>query len=312
MIIKAVKQELSYNIYSKLSFNLVLVLTTLFSLMSLLNIAAVNDIHLQYQNSLRFHEEEGVDIETYLAMDYSFEDNGDGSYTVTNPLRFDQERLRRHLFASHPAGLIGYLLESSIVLFPLIFATLGLVTAVSDFKYRTIKIKTVRLKKRYLGISKQVSLLLSSFVIFTASLLFAYLIGIFAWEILIDPTLLNEFPIENLPSSSSVITRLAFGYFLVLFYTIIGYSLGIIFKNILVGIISISVYHFILPNLGIFSVRNSIFYLKHRLFDFYGAVAMEAPLETNLAVALIVLFTTLFIFIVVNMVLTTMRSSFST
>src|SRR5690625_6734212 len=71
----------------------------------------------------------------------------------------------------------------------------------------------------------------------------------------------------------------------------IGYTLGILFKNIYLGMILIVVYTFVIPSsYTVLDIKNSLHYIGVRLFDFHGVLAIDYPKDgTTLITSILVL-----------------------
>ncbi|MBS4538608.1 hypothetical protein GOQ27_09040 [Clostridium sp. D2Q-11] len=309
MMKKYVKQELRWGINSKIYYIVAIFLSLLFVLTLFLNYSAVINTYDSYLKTENYYVENGLDIEKDLAGEYNLEENENGG-TVSNPILYYKDTVSRHIYAASPKYMLSQLLESSILLFPLVFGILGLLVASTDFKYKTIKLKTVRMDRSTLGIVKQLSIVFSSFIILVITLIISYLIGWIMYIKLSSSIPIEEFNVGTFNASSLIIVKFIFAYIIALIFAEIGYTLGMIFKNSIIGMIVIIVYIYILPNLGRFDLKNSYFYFARKVFDFYGVVSVQSPKETSLIVSTLIILSVIIISFIANMFIIVKRSSF--
>lgn len=313
MMMKFFKQEIRYGIYSKVYYIMLLFLILLFSIILFLNYAAVMDTYSDFQATEKFYKKDNVDdIEKDLAGEYKFEKTETGA-VITNPILYDKETVSRYLYTASPKYTLSQLLESAILYFPVVFGTLGLLVAITDFRYKTIKFKTVRANKEKFGIAKQLSLAISGFIIMVISLIVSYLFSFLFYNKISATIPISEFDL-SLPfmnSSSPIFLKFMFAYVISLIFMVVGYTLGIIFKNMYIGIVLIIVYMFLLPNLGVFDLKNALYYIGKKLFDYQGVVSVEHPKDgTTWITSMIVLLSVLMISFIINMFIIKKRSSF--
>lgn len=312
MIRKSFKQEIQYGIYSKTYFLIILFLVSLFVIISYINYSAATSAYYDYLNTENYYIENNLDIEGGLEGEYEIEHNGNQA-VIDNPILYDKEMVSRYVYTASPKYALTQFLESAFLYFPIVFGTIGLLTAIFDFKYKTIKIKTVRESKVNFAIAKQASLFVSGIPILIIALIIAYLINYFFYYKVSQAIPTLEF-LSSLPGAdpnSTVFLGFTFAYIVSVIFMTIGYTLGIIFKNIYVGIILIAVYMFILPNLGVFDLKNSLHYIGNRIFDFRGVLSIDNAKDgTTLLTSICVLLCALIIPFVLNIITIKKRSSF--
>jgi len=304
-----IKNELMYLLYSKIYIILLLLLCGIFFAILFMNYNSVFDSYDSYVRTKQYYQENNLDIEEDLSGTYTYEKVGD-TVNVSNPILYYKECVGRFLYAASPEYTTSQMLESSILFFPLLFGILGLVVSNNDYKYKTIKLKSVMVSKRDFGIFKQLSIIISSFSILAAALLIAKIAGYLEYSIVCTKLPVSDFYLGGMLPRSTVFTKVMFGYGIALLYAEIGYTLGIVFKNTLVGAAAIAAYTLAVPNLGKFDLKNSLYYFAHNVFDFYGVISLEASKETSLFAAISVVVILFILFITVNMAVITRRSSY--
>ncbi|WP_411955623.1 hypothetical protein ACKXGF_14370 (plasmid) [Alkalibacillus sp. S2W] len=313
MIMKLFKQEMKYGFSSKLFYTITIFLVFFFTLVLYLNYSAVNDAYDQFLNTKEYYEQNDLDIEKDLEGESEvIEETKDGG-VINNPILHHKEQVSKFIYTASPEYSLSQLLESSLLYFPIVFGILGLLLATTDFRYKTIKIKTVRNNKVHLDIAKQISLAVSGLFIMLIALITSYLLSLFFYYKISNTIPITEFEMNLQPinSSSPLLLKFAFAYGISLIFMIIGYTLGIVFKNIYVGMISIIVYMFVLPNLGVFDLKNSLYFIGNKIFDFKGVIAVEnANDNTTVLTSMSVFLSVLIISFAINILIMKKRSSF--
>jgi uncharacterized protein YxeA len=310
-MMKYISQELRYGFNSKIYYVIIIFLSVLFGWILFLNYNMAIDSYNEYVKTENFYKESNEDINKSLKGDYKVENSGDESL-VSNPLLYHKNIYRKAIYVASPKYILSQLMESSILLFPLIFGILGLIIATNDFKYGTIKLKTVRMDKITYSLVKQLSIVLSGLTVLAISILVAYIIGQVMYVKLSGIIPISKFPSIEIHTNSSMLTKFVLGFLIAVFFTEIGYALGVVFKNVIVGAITIVVYSFILPNLGVYDLKNSIFYFAKKVFDLQGAISIEDYKTTSFTNSILVILLIFFVSVALSIIITIKRSSFNT
>ena len=306
MMKRFINQELMCGINSKIYYMIIIFLSSLFGLIIFLNYSAVTNTYKNFEKEVEIYQKNNLDIDKDLNGEYKVEKS-----TITNPILYFKETTSRYIYTASPQYIISQFLESSILFFPLVFGFFGLYIATYDTKYKTIKLKTVRMSRRAFGITKQLSISLSIFIVLVISLLIAFFAGLIVYNIMSNNIPLDDFNSKTVfANSSSMFIKFIFAYIIALIFAEIGYALGIIFKNPTVGLIVIVIYMYIVPNLGSFDIKNSIRYFARNIYDFYGMISVEAAINTSFIKAVATMVFVFVISVFANMIITTRRSSF--
>ncbi|MDQ0175963.1 hypothetical protein [Bacillus chungangensis] len=306
------KQEILYGIYSKTYFYIILFLVSLFVLVSYTNYSVAMSAYNSFLHTENFYKENNLDIEKDLEGEYEL--NYDGNQDVVeNPILYEKEMVSTYVYTASPKYALTQFLESAFLYFPIVFGTIGLLIAIFDFKYKTIKLKTVRESKFGFGIVKQASLMVSGLFILSIALIIAFLINYFFYYKISEAIPISEFQssLSNAEPNSTLLLRFFFAYVISVIFMTIGYTLGIMFKNIYIGFILIAIYMFFLPSFVVFDLKNSLHYLGNRIYDFYGVLSIESGKDgTTLITSVCVVLFTLIVSFVINIIITEKRSSF--
>lgn len=310
MIRKCINQELRCGIKSKIYYITIFFLIALFGIVIYMNYNAAIDSHEAYLKYENYYKSNHLDLETALKGEYKVEKH-EGGQRIENPILYYKESVGKYIYSASPKYLISEFLESATLFFPLVFGLLGLFVSTYDIRHKTLKNKTVRSSRSVLGAAKHLTLLLSSFVILVIALIISFLIGLIVYK-----NLSNSLPVADFiskteyTSSSSILIKIAFGYIVALLFAEIGYALGILFKNMIVGIVAIAIYIYVMPILGSFDLRTSMKFLAKKVFDFYGVVSIETPSSTSIIKSVSVIFIAFMISGTTSMIITAKRSSF--
>lgn len=310
MVKECINQELRCGINFKIYYITLILLSALFGIILFMNYNAVIDTHEAYLKYENYYKSNGLDLESDLKGEYKIEKH-EGGERIENPIVYYKESVGKYLYSASPKYLVSEFLEASTLFFPLVFGILGLFVSTYDIRHKTLKHKTVRNSRSVLGAVKHLTLMLSSFAILIIALIISFIIGLIVYQSLYSSVPVADFISKTAyTSSSSIITKIAFGYMIALLFSEIGYTLGLLFKNMTVGIVTIFLYTFVIPDLGSFDLRTSIKFVANKVFDFYGVVSIEAPINTSYIKAGSVILVAFVISIIISMIITAKRSSF--
>lgn len=295
MMKKYMNQEIIYGLKSKVYYIFIALLSFMFAGILYYNFTAVENTYEKYQYYINYYKDNDLDVEAALNDTYKVQKDDSGGMTIDNPLLYSKTLLEKYIYASSPKYALSQMLESSIILFPIIFFLFGSITATTDFKYNTNKLKTVRINKQKLNLLKQISLFLASLIIIIISLIIGLLTSFILYGILANEIPLENFNISNTPANTALGYKLIYGFVIAIVFSELGYTLGYIFKNIVVGFCGITIYEFILPLLGKYDLKNIWYYLGKRIFTYCGCIRIIDPLKINIFKSVIIIVFTLVI-----------------
>lgn len=297
MIKNCLEEELKYIYFSKVFYTILITLIFFFLVILFMNYQSVVDINNQYSASIEYYKENNLDIEEDLSQNYSIIKEKEGN-TIENPLAYYKSILGQFIYAASPQYTSSQLLEASIIIFPAVFGLFGLFVGSYDLKYKTVKIKGVRFSRLNYALSKQLALLIGSITILTIGLIVSIIFGKIMFVLLRNN--INLEPFTVILQKRDLIPKIIFGYVMSILYTKIGYTLGLFFKNIAVGIVVIIGYVYIVPNLGKFDLKNSIQLLAIKVFDFYGIVSVDKYHETKTIYSIFIILVTFIILSIIE------------
>ncbi len=254
----------------------------------LLGSSAVRETYTQYQRNYQYYIENGKDPEADLNRDYSIQTTG-STGTIENPLHYYLDLTSRYYYAVSPDYSVTLLLESSILIFPIIFGILGSILATNDYQDKTIRLRAVRMGRVQWIVVKQIVLVMSILLITAVAMLVAYITGLILYR-----NLSSRIPPEQFLLTERVVPGdLAFQALTALLIAVVfaqaAYAIAYLFKNRLIGAASIALYMTLLPVLGRFDLKNLIFNIAQRTFSFYGIITIDSVRQVQPAICLVIL-----------------------
>lgn len=307
-MIQSIKMELSYAIKSHLLIKFILAIVLLFSLILYMNFKSVESSNLDFQTQLTFAEE----VELELEKDYIVTSETGKSMEIENPLAYYNFQLDKYLFASSNHYRLSQLLESSTLVFPLVFGVLVSLLATIDFKYKTIKLKGGMFDRRTLAISKHIALLLLTVIILLSGLVISWFIGwLFNKDLQRTLSLasgLSEFSLKALP------LKIIWTSFLALFFSELGYTLGYLSKSRTVSVIAIFSVFYLLPNynlqLNYLDISASLKNISVMIYDYLGVIQPTDISDFSLFYSILAISFYVLLMLLLNYYVSKIRSNF--
>jgi hypothetical protein len=318
MKLKTIRNEILYLLYSKKIF---IFLIILFVALTICNCNEVNLLQHSYKEYLsveNYYIKQGdKNIQKYLNKDLNIthqESNGATITNVDNPLKYNFMLVGGYFKTLKPNNMTISLLELlTFFLGPFIFGLFGVLLATYDFKYKTIKLKSLQqswsknvLTKLLISIVCTATLIIFLFAI---SQLVSNFIYIYANTIIPNS---KQFTIsdQNIRANRIAI-ELLISIFICSMFSIIGFTLGLIFKSSTAPIIILAVYNFALPNLGKYDLKNLLSIIGHKYFEFDSNVfSLFTPVNINSIIAITILIAFYLLLICINIVVSKNQSKY--
>lgn len=292
--LKMLKNEVLYLLYSKIIFIFFVALMGVLLLNAYGTVHALKSAAKHFESTKQYYIKQGEDIEQVLKQDLNVkqeQDIGGGIVTyVDNPLRYDFEEVSRILSQLRPKNLSISILEMLTFLFgPFIFGLLGILLSTYDFRYKTVKVKSLKQSWRRNILIKQI-VNVASVAVFVVGLFLVSRVlseAIFAYA---KSTVsnVNQYPLpEDAVLQSSVFTKLLVSIFIGVLFSIIGFSFGLVFKSATPPMVILAVYHFFVPSLGKYDLKNLVSVTGHRFFEFNSDLfCLFQPVKVNSIIAI--------------------------
>lgn len=280
-ILQVANKELYYQWHSKKIVILVFILLVISTshLIGLHN--RVISSHNRYQRTEMAYKENGIDIVEALQEPNNIyvEDN---SKITSNPLKDDFISLAIAIQNLKPRNIISNTLEYLVFVFcTLIFGIYAAYVATYDFKYKTYKFVSVGNNQRDIVLGK----LLSVIAVMIGTMSFI-LIFTFIGSLVVNPIVAAKVPVKNFTIDifnyeHGIIPQLILSFIVMLFYVIVGFSLGFILKSMVIPTIGLLLYGLLIPVLGAYDFRNIFSYFSYQVFTFTARFVMFEPIPIN-------------------------------
>lgn len=313
-ILKNIKQELLYNLYSK-TILFILGITVLFICFNLyLNVDQLKQNYSTFERSSASAIERGENIDELISQLYNVSEetsNGASIITVDNAVAYDYNEVANSLYLISNNYLITHIIEiSSFIIFSLLFSIMGLNMISYDYKYRIIKLKSADTPWYNILLSKLVAGICAIFILVIIAYSISFVFGIIIRESTIsnlDLTLFNNITFNN---DGNILIQLLISFIFSILFFIIGMFLGVIVKNTWVSLALILSYNLFIPNLGVLDLKNVISTIAHQYFNFEGNIRLFTPLDLNLSAAYITLISFFLVFTLCSFYIFSKRSKY--
>ena len=282
---KYIKSELYYGIYSQIYIVVALILLAIATIIIYSNCNQIVNAYHSYRKTEEYYNANHIDIEDALSDEYTYNSSKDGEgeiENIENPLRYYRELIGINAYIASPSYAIPSVLEyASCLFFPLLFGILGIITGTYDTKYKTKRIKAIRLSKSKIIASKQIALIISSILIVTVVLFASYLISFLLNKMVLANVPLQNFDIHTIETKSPMIMKIMYGMGIALLFSEIGLFAGTILKGAVIPIIILFSYSLMIPNLGRYDLKNIMLFSAQNVYDYSGSFAINKPFEIS-------------------------------
>jgi hypothetical protein len=305
-----VKRELFYQWHSKMILAVFLVILTLcmLHLYGLHN--SVLSMYDRYTKTEQSYKEQGIDIVKALGEVNRVYVEGN-TKVVSNPIKEDFIELSVSIRNLEPQNVIPNTLEFVVFVFcTLAFGIYASYVASYDFKYKTHKFISIRSNQKEILLGK-----LLSIIIVMALTLAAALIVTFTGSFLVKSIVAGKVPVENFSIElfnyeNGLLPQLVLVFFVLLFYIIVGFSVGFILKGMVIPSIGLLLYGLLIPILGKYDFRNIFSYFSHGVFSFNARFVMFTPIPINETAGISILAATQVILLLVLLQTADRRSAY--
>lgn len=282
---KYIKSELYYGIYSQIYIVVALILLAIATIIIYSNCNQIVNAYHSYRKTEEYYNANHIDIEDALSDEYTYNSSKDGEgeiENIENPLRYYRELIGINAYIASPSYAIPSVLEyASCLFFPLLFGILGIITGTYDTKYKTKRIKAIRLSKSKIIASKQIALIISSILIVAVVLFASYLISFLLNKMVLANVPLQNFDIHTIETKSPMIMKIMYGMGIALLFSEIGLFAGTILKGAVIPIIILFSYSLMIPNLGRYDLKNIMLFSAQNVYDYSGSFAINKPFEIS-------------------------------
>ena len=309
------KAEIKYGIYSKLYIKVIILFCILICASQFLAYAATIDMNDNYNRKVKRYD---GDIETMmkdLERGYNVITSDDGMLeSIENPIAYYKSELDRYVNYMHPQNAFAQIQEITSVISMLVFSVFGALYVAKDDKYRIKKLKTIRLSKFTYIKYKQISMIVSAFIIMIAGFIFGIISNIVYYSIIKTKVDMSIIEIEK-PSIDikTELIRLLIVVLVMLIFLELGALLATIFKSSTMSVCIMCAYLFVLQINVKYGLSQCVQFLYDKFFDMNGIITVNLAYDNyNIGSVLAILLSVLAVSVIGSMFVENKRSSFET
>lgn len=278
-LLRNVQNELRYQLYS----NIIVMIVIIIFMLSCLNIYSTRiSVDSNYDRFLKTYSEykkEGMDIEEALGKPYKILEISESENVIDNILRYDFDSVGNSIKSLHPSMSINHTLSYLSILFlPLIFGIYGSVIATYDIKNRTLKLRAILSDGKTNTLAKQLAMFIVILSIILVLLFCMYIVSGFIYRNISNIEEYKPFILNSLKLTTNNFIQIGYAVISSIIFANIGYLIGTITSSTLIPTIIIGAYMFIIPNLGVYDLKNLILTLGGRIFKFTGNFQIASPI----------------------------------
>lgn len=278
-LLRNIQNELRYQLYSKI----IAIIVIIIFILSCLNIystrVSVDSNYSRFLRTYSEYKEEGIDIEEALSKPYEISEISDSGSVINNILRYDFDSVRESIKSLHPSMSINHTLSYlSIIFLPLIFGIYGAAIATYDIKSRTLKLRAILSDGKTNNLAKQLAMFIVILSTISVLLFCMYIVSGFIYRSILNIEEYKPFLISSLELTTNNFVQIGYTVISSIIFANIGYLIGTITKSTLISTIVIGAYMFIIPNLGVYDLKNVLLTLGGRIFEFTGNFQIASPI----------------------------------
>lgn len=288
-IAEMTKREIFFQIRSKsyLCMSALLILIVLLHMYSLYHAVLKN--YQVYTRTKQMYIDGGMDITEELEKDnVVYEDQN--SRISNNPIKEDYTNLAVSIQNIEPLNVVSNTYEYFLFVFgTLIFGIYSAYVAAYDFKFKTYKVISASYSQNEIIIGKICSLFFFQFLSMVCMAVMAWGLSFPVKYLVSGKIPINEYSIPMLGHAGHIVLQFIFVMATLILYTIIGFSIGYIAKNMLPVTFLLFLYTLLIPSLGAYDLKNIVSYFAHKIFDFQSQFVIFDPVSISAFWGIVVL-----------------------
>lgn len=278
-LLRNLQNELRYQLYSKIIGMIVIIIFILSCLNIYSTRVSVDSNYSRFLRTYSEYKEEEMDIEEALSKPYKILEISESGNVIENILRYDFDSVGDSIKSLHPSMSINHTLSYLAILFlPLIFGIYGAAIATYDIKNRTLKLRAILSDGKTNTLAKQLAMLIVILSTILVLLFCMYIVSGFIYRSVSNIEEYKPFILNSLEVTTNNFIQIGYAVILSIIFANIGYLIGTITRSTLVPTIVIGAYMFIIPNLGVYDLKNVIMTLGARIFKFTGNFQIASPI----------------------------------
>ena len=307
------RSEIKYGIYSKLYIKVITLFCILICASQFLAYAATIDMNSNYNRKVKSYDGDLEAMYKDIEAEYSIDISDDGmSGAIKNPIAYYKSELDRFVNYIHPQNAFTQVQEITSVISMLVFSVFGALYVAKDDKYRIKKLKTIRMGKFTYIKYKQISMIVSAFIIMIAGFIFGIVSNIVYYSIIKTKVDMSIIEIEK-PSIDikMEIVRILIVVLVMLIFLELGAFLATIFKSSTMSVCIMCAYLFVLQINVKYGLSQCVQFLYGKFFDMNGIITVKLAYDNyNMGIILAILLSVLAVSVIGSMFIENKRSAF--
>ena len=274
----------------------IIVILSVFNLFTL-NKSISNQYNI-YTQTLNNYKDNGLDINKALSTDYKI-NTKNNIEEIDNILRYDFDEVSKAIESINPVNSVDSNLSYlTFVFLPIIWGVYGAIVGSYDFKYKTLKVRSILSKNKNILLSKQLSITIVIILNTIISVLIFSILSFVLYNSILSNNILKEFVTFSRLNIVDSILQILFSIIISIIFSNIGLVLGMVSKNGLIASLTICLYNLLIPNLGIYDLKNLIMNLGSKIYTFNESfqLGLYYKIDNNY---IYIIFTFAFIFMLI-------------
>ncbi len=307
------KTEIKYGIYSKLYLKTLVLMCVLICGFQYLHYSEIMYVEHDYNRKVKSYDGNLEAMYEDIEAEYSIDIREDGSMgVIENPIAYYKAMLDKYVNYAHPQNALAQIEEIFSGISMVVFSVFGALYIAKDDKYRIKKLKTIRMSKFTYIKYKQISMIVSAFIIMIAGFIFGIISNIVYYSIIKTKVDMNIIEIEKpIIDIKTEIIRILIVVLVMLVFLEIGAFLATIFKSSTMSVCIMCAYLFVLQINVKYGLSQCIQYLYDKFFDLNGVVSVNLAYNNyNIGIVLAIMLSVLVVSVVGSIFIENKRSSF--
>ena len=258
-----------------------------------------------YMYTRNYYIQNNLDMDIDMNQDtYSVVVDGDTT-TIENPLLYHYSEMSKALYVISPVYAVAHIEELSIVIFPALFAIIGVFLATYDIKNKVYRHKLQRFGRKLYVQTKMVT----GFCLVTAANIFsvitARIMSAFLYSYVCTYVTIEDFAQSSPERLSSDMQKIVIMLLISYTYYSVGLFIGSLTANALVSSVGILAFLYMMPIISKYELINCCRAIMKEFFEFFGLIDINEYKTVSFGVAMgiiiiWILITNLAVFVIVQ------------
>lgn len=302
--------DFNYIKYSKAPIIISLIIVGVCIAFSFFQYQYVMSNYNDYTRIFSFYDGDESQLAEDLKLgEYNIIENDDGTTTVENPILYYKEMLGKAIYSTSNAYSISHILEIGILIFPILFAVIGIILSIVDLKNGVYKHKILRYGRENYVLSK-----ITHFLFISSMIILLFIIINKLCIFILDIIIKNKIDISNFTYTpepeKSVLIKILTSLLIAIVYISIGFLLGVITKNGILSVGLMAVYLFIVPTFSEFEIQNCCYAIMKENFNFNGLANITDYRSVDVSLSIVIMLLVIFLSNLISYLVIRWRSAY--